>query len=320
MATQYVNKPGSVIVNLKDGTSKHLLYGAEVPVDQLVDGTDVSSFADGTRRLDAVLPDQLEAEAHRRAAFAEDGQVNSSSSAVPGNYRELDEDGAAILVGNLQPYPEAQAQVVLHEMLYEGGRQKVLDAASDYAKMSAKAQIEAVAPELKSPAVLPDEPVPSGYGDPATTDPSVVVARALSQATGQPVSAASVAASRATPAPSTEQAAVVKAPTDAPGSSARGADGSDGGAGVASISTGPGSEDLAVKTGPDDSGAGSAPGESKEDEPDPDAPLPKDPNFDADRSNKPALEAEAARRKLDVVGTGQDGNVTVPDLRKALSA
>jgi hypothetical protein len=41
--------------------------------------------------------------------------------------------------------------------------------------------------------------------------------------------------------------------------------------------------------------------------------------FDVQKANKAELEAEATRRGLDVEGTGKDGAVTVPDLRKALS-
>lgn len=134
MATQYVNAPGGVIVHLNDGTSKSLEYGDEVP-ENLADYVDASAWSDGTKRKPDII-EQQNAEASRRAALAENGQVNSSSSPVPSNYSELDEDAAAQLVANLARYPEQQAAVIQHEQLFGGNRQKVLDAAGDYAKQA----------------------------------------------------------------------------------------------------------------------------------------------------------------------------------------
>lgn len=130
----YVNKPGGVIVHLKDGTSANLAYGDKVPEDNIADHVDIKTFSDGKARKPEVDP---AVEANRRAALAENGQVNSSSSPVPGNYSELDEDAAAQLVTNLAAYPEQQATVLQHEIAFGGNRQKVVDAASDYAKEAA---------------------------------------------------------------------------------------------------------------------------------------------------------------------------------------
>lgn len=137
MAEQlYVNKPGGVIVHYKDGTSHNLTYGDPVDQSLVADYVDVRTFADNQKRK----PDADElavADAHRRAALAENGQVNSSSSPVPSNYSDLDEDAASQLVSNLASYPEAQAAVVKHELAFGGGRQKVIDAAGEYAKTAA---------------------------------------------------------------------------------------------------------------------------------------------------------------------------------------
>lgn len=142
MADQlYINRPGGVIAPLKDGTREHLTYGQPVPDNVDTSLFNVSDFADAQQRGWAATQEQ---EAHRRAALAEGGQVNSSSSPVPGNYADLDEDGAAQFVANLSRYPAEQAAVVKHEILFGGGRQKVLDAASAGARQDAELQIGAL--------------------------------------------------------------------------------------------------------------------------------------------------------------------------------
>lgn len=168
MADQlYVNKPGGVIVHFKDGTSHNLSYGDPVPADEVADYVDVKTFADGQKRK----PDAVELqvmESHRRAALAENGQVNSSSSPVPSNYSDLDEDGAAQLVANLEPYPDLQAAVIKHELAFGGNRQKVIDAASDYAKETAGLLIDGEPDTVKDPtgAALLDEPPVIPHPDP----------------------------------------------------------------------------------------------------------------------------------------------------------
>jgi hypothetical protein len=143
--TLYVNKPGGVIAHQTDGTSVNLKYGDRVPVDDLADYVDPKTFADGKQR---VAVDAAEADAHRRAAIeAEAGQVNSSSSPVPSNYSELDEDAAAQFVEQLAAYPGQQSEVVRHEILFGGNRQKVIDAAGEYAKHAASARIDAAGDE-----------------------------------------------------------------------------------------------------------------------------------------------------------------------------
>lgn len=143
----YVNKPGGVIVHMKDGTSKSLTYGDPIPdgdepSEQVADYVNIKTFADKTKRKPDAEEIQIQ-EAHRRAALSENGQVNSSSSPVPGNYSELDEDAASQLVSNLAAYPEQQASVVQHELLNEN-RQKVIDAAGDYAKAAAGVRNDAL--------------------------------------------------------------------------------------------------------------------------------------------------------------------------------
>lgn len=168
MANQlYVNKPGGVVVHFKDGTSHNLQYGDPVPADEVADYVDISTFADGQKRK----PDASELqvmESHRRAALAENGQVNSSSSPVPSNYSDLDEDGATQLVANLEPYPDLQAAVIKHEVAFGGNRQKVIDAATDYARDTAGLLIKQEPDTVKDPtgAALLDEPPVIPHPDP----------------------------------------------------------------------------------------------------------------------------------------------------------
>lgn len=171
MATEtlYVNKPGGVVVHLQDGRSKGLAYGDPVPgfgapgEDTLADYQDPTKFADPTPRRVGDDDAMLRA-AHERAAFAENGQVHAGSSPIPSNYANLDEDAAAQFVRNLERYPEAQAKVLIHERLYAGGRQKVQDAATDGARISAEVQLA----ELATPATAVGSTAPgfTGYGDP----------------------------------------------------------------------------------------------------------------------------------------------------------
>lgn len=166
--TVYVNKPGGVIVNLKDGSSAHLAYGKQVPVGDLASYENAAGWSDETPRI-AQLSAELEQEAHRRAALAEGGQVNSGSSSVPGNYNELDEDGAAVLVAGLARYPEQQASVIEHEILFGGGRVKVLDAATEFAKGAAYARLAQRVPALAKQGFGSENPLSkpfTGFGDP----------------------------------------------------------------------------------------------------------------------------------------------------------
>lgn len=162
MATLYVNKPGGVIAKLKDGTAESFKYGDPVSADQFADHVDVKSFADGRQR---VAVDSQELDAHRRAALTENGQVNSSSSPVPGNYAELDEDGAAQLMSNLARFPEMQAAILKHEILFGGNRQKVMDAAGDSAKIAVGMQLAAIPETAKTMGDVTGQPV-AAPGDP----------------------------------------------------------------------------------------------------------------------------------------------------------
>lgn len=138
----YVNEPGGIVVHTKDGAGKTLAYGAPVDVDDLSEATAryIDRHTDTTFRGVDSDPN-LEAAAHARAALADNGQVHQGSSPVPANYSELDEDTKVRLVSNLARYPESQAQLLIHERLFGGDSQKVQDAATDYARISAEMQI-----------------------------------------------------------------------------------------------------------------------------------------------------------------------------------
>lgn len=134
----YVNKPGGVIVHMADGSQETLGYGAPVYVDQLADHQKpfVSGFADSTRKSTSPAEEEVRArlkDAHTNAMLSNLGQPNSSADVVPGDYGQLDEDGAIALMRALEAYPAAQAQVVLHERV-NYNRERVLDAATAQAR------------------------------------------------------------------------------------------------------------------------------------------------------------------------------------------
>jgi hypothetical protein len=148
----YSNRPGGTIAHTKDGTAKLFKYGEEVKQEELAEHVDASTFADDQPRLSQTdISLEQAREAARRSPGAEGGQVNSSQSPVPGNYSDFDEDSAALLVLHLSRYPEQQAEVIKHEILFGGNRQKVIDAAGSYAVTSAHARIAALLDTQKDP-------------------------------------------------------------------------------------------------------------------------------------------------------------------------
>lgn len=141
--TLFVNKPGGVIARLNDGTSTHLTYGTKVP-DNLASFVDTSTFADTEDRHLDDGDIQRERDAHERAALTEGGQLGSSSSPIPANYTDLDEDAAAQFIEKLANYPAQQAVVLKHERLYGGNRKKVIDAAGQYAQIASETSDEPI--------------------------------------------------------------------------------------------------------------------------------------------------------------------------------
>lgn len=174
--TLYESRPGGTIVRLADGTATQATYGQAYVGDLAPEKLDpqvaaeLTSHADATPRISAQDQGLAAArDAHQRAALNEGGQPGSSQSPVPGNYSELDEDGASRLVSMLDGYPEQQASVVMHEILYAGNRRKVVDAAGDYARVAAMSRIAAL-----TPAQAPANPA-DGVGAPVTSpgDPGI---------------------------------------------------------------------------------------------------------------------------------------------------
>lgn len=157
---RYITHPGGVILDLDDGSKYHAPYGADL--DNLGEGRVMaghqeqyaSRWSDGEKRTNPVA-DQMAA-AHRRAALAENGQPNSTSSPVPGNYSELDEAGAVAVVRALENYPHAQAAILVHERVNKG-RRIVEDAGSELARAIAAEQIENLE-GVVGPSDEPDEP------------------------------------------------------------------------------------------------------------------------------------------------------------------
>jgi len=134
----YINQPGGVILHLTDGTTEHFQYGQEVDQERLADyqRENLSQFADDQERT-AYAPQSQTERAHAQAALVDQTQPNSTSDPVPGNYNELSEEDATALMMVSRDNPEIQARLVLHEKVFGGSRQKVVDAASSFAKSRA---------------------------------------------------------------------------------------------------------------------------------------------------------------------------------------
>lgn len=139
---RYISKPGGVILRMADGTSQSFRYGAPVPLDQLADHQKATAgrWSDTTFRGQSG-DERIEAAAHARAAQSQHSP-NSSTSPVPSNYADLSEDEAVAVMSRYADNPDAQAAMVVHETLYGGNRQRVIDASSDYAKGAASVQID----------------------------------------------------------------------------------------------------------------------------------------------------------------------------------
>lgn len=163
-STLYINKPGGAILHLKDGSQETFAYGAPVDPDNLADyqKATIASVTDGSRKSESPAEVEINArlkDAHNASVAAHGGQVNSSANVVPGDYGQLDLDGAIGLVRALEAYPEAQAQVVLHEMV-NYGRDKVVDAATSQARTIAGQLLEQTRDQvLATHAVAPGSPI-----------------------------------------------------------------------------------------------------------------------------------------------------------------
>lgn len=140
--TNYVNKPGGVLLHMEDGQVKYHAYGAEVNPKDLADyqRKSLGDVTDNEARSENPLALGIR-DAHRAAVSAESGQVNSTSSPIPANYHELDEDGAVALIRALEAFPAVQAKILLFERVNKG-REKVADAASDEARDIAESEYD----------------------------------------------------------------------------------------------------------------------------------------------------------------------------------
>lgn len=161
--TVYVKKPGGVIAPLANGDTKHFAYGDAVDLNALSDtGRKHVSRVTTTKKLkeDAPAP----TDNSLQAAMADATNVNTTASAVPGNYRDLSEDDAIRLIQMVRD-PKAQAEIVAFEMANEG-RSKVINAASEDVRDEAEVRrlVEDHAAEQ-----LAETPQPEGF--PPVTDP-----------------------------------------------------------------------------------------------------------------------------------------------------
>jgi hypothetical protein len=132
---RYITRPGGTIVALADGSKELRAYGDAVYADEIseVQARNWESFTTDQKLREAGPSDIAVADAHRRAVLAEAGQVNSTSSAVPGNYHDLDENGVLALFRAVEQWPGIQAQLYIHEKM-NLGREKILASVRDEAK------------------------------------------------------------------------------------------------------------------------------------------------------------------------------------------
>ncbi len=154
----YVKLPGGVVLDLADGSSEVFPYGAKVDEDRLAEHqrANYKDFCASSPRSESPESIQL-AEAHRRAAEAEGGQINSTSSTVPANYEELDTAGAVALVRALEAHPAEQAAILVHERINQA-REKVIDVASDEARRIAGEMLDSPGTSAMADIVAGDAP------------------------------------------------------------------------------------------------------------------------------------------------------------------
>jgi hypothetical protein len=140
--TVYIDKPGGVLLHHEDGQVKYAEYGEEIDPSILTDyqRKTLKQVTSDSPRSESPGDRQVK-EAHRAAVDADLGQVNSTTSPIPSNYHELDEDGAIALINALKGFPSVQAKIALYERV-NFGREKVLDAVSDEAQELADAEYE----------------------------------------------------------------------------------------------------------------------------------------------------------------------------------
>jgi hypothetical protein len=160
----YINVPGGAILNMADGESVVHAYGQEVDVEAVTDGQREHLPAiTTTRRPTGEVPGPQEAQL--AAALADAGQINSTSSPIPGNYGELTEDQA---VRFIQSVDDASSQSVI--IAFEIGnlnRQKVIDAAPRAARE--EAEVRALIAEHEAGIAL-ERPQPDLSGTPRGGD------------------------------------------------------------------------------------------------------------------------------------------------------
>lgn len=150
--TRYVNKPGGLIIHLLDGTAEYRAYGHPIHPDECAEHQ--REFLDGFTddEPNAETPDQ-QSEAVRvanaNAARADSGQVNSTSSPIPGNYHDLSEEDVLALFRAAEQFPGIQAALYIHEKA-NLGRKKVLDGVRPEAKEAAEAQLKQVGDQLRA--------------------------------------------------------------------------------------------------------------------------------------------------------------------------
>lgn len=138
---EYVKFPGGVILQHKDGGAESYEYGQLVDRSLLSEGqllhvdrfvtTDESIARPGG-------PANLDQSANLRAAIADSGQVQGTSSPIPGNYDQLSESEATRFIMTLENHPSQQAVVLAYEKAH-ANRRSVVDACTEAAQIDAKA-------------------------------------------------------------------------------------------------------------------------------------------------------------------------------------
>lgn len=168
MADGWISYPGGAIVEKSDGSREHLLYGAEVNFDDLADHAAAGLISQNL--IDTQMgrkPQHIAAQAADQAN-ADIDRSNVDLSAVPDNYRELDEEEALGVVRAYGRSPKKQGQVLAYEILHSN-RQGVVDGGSKKGRAHAEellAEVRGVEPEAEAEPEPTEVPEPTGEESP----------------------------------------------------------------------------------------------------------------------------------------------------------
>lgn len=161
MADGWISYPGGAVVEMADGHREHLLYGAEVNFDQLADHAAAGLISQGLVDTELARKPQHVAAQAADKANSEIDRSGVDLSAVPDNYRELDEEEALGVVRAYNRSPKKQGQVLAYEILHSN-RQGVVDGGNK----KGREQAEKLLAEVQGVPAAEEQPEPEQPVDP----------------------------------------------------------------------------------------------------------------------------------------------------------